>query len=41
MTEYAFAKEMTMASDVKNVKLGVCKIMFDGVDLGFTKAALT
>ncbi|EGT88588.1 hypothetical protein ABNIH1_18950, partial [Acinetobacter baumannii ABNIH1] len=29
-----------MASDVKNVKLGVCKIMFDGVDLGFTKGGV-
>lgn len=28
-------------SDVKNVKLGVCRITFDGVDLGYTKGGVT
>lgn len=29
-----------MASDTNNVKLGVCKITFDGVDLGYTKGGV-
>lgn len=29
-----------MASDIKNVKLGVCKVTFDGVDLGYTKGGV-
>lgn len=29
-----------MASDTKNVKLGVCKVFFDGVDLGYTKGGV-
>jgi len=29
-----------MASDTKNVKLGVCKIFFDSQDLGFTKGGV-
>lgn len=29
-----------MASDTKNVKLGVCKIFFDGEDLGYTKGGV-
>ena len=28
-------------SDVKNVKLGVCRVLFDGVDLGYTKGGVT
>lgn len=27
-------------SDIKNVKLGVCKVTFDGVDLGYTKGGV-
>jgi hypothetical protein len=29
-----------MASDTKNVKLGVCKISFGGVDLGYTQGGV-
>lgn len=29
-----------MASDIENVKLGVCKITFDGQDLGYTKGGV-
>lgn len=29
-----------MASDTKNVKVGVCRIYFDGVDLGYTKGGV-
>lgn len=29
-----------MASDTKNVKLGVCLVTFDGVDLGYTKGGV-
>jgi hypothetical protein len=29
-----------MASDTKNVKLGVCKAFFDGIDLGYTKGGV-
>ncbi|CCG43293.1 hypothetical protein [Magnetospirillum molischianum] len=29
-----------MASDTKNVKLGVCKITFGGTDLGYTKGGV-
>ncbi|MGF7174718.1 hypothetical protein [Azospirillum doebereinerae] len=29
-----------MASDTKNVKLGVCSVLFDGVDLGYTKGGV-
>ncbi len=29
-----------MASDIKNVKLGVCKVLFGGVDLGYTKGGV-
>jgi len=29
-----------MASDTKNVKLGVCRIYFDNVDLGYTKGGV-
>jgi len=29
-----------MASDTANVKLGVCKVTFDGVDLGYTKGGV-
>lgn len=29
-----------MASDTQNVKLGVCKVYFDGVDLGYTKGGV-
>lgn len=29
-----------MASDTKNVKLGVCKVFFDGVDLGYTQGGV-
>lgn len=29
-----------MANEAKNVKLGVCKVVFDGVDLGFTKGGV-
>ena len=29
-----------MASDIKNVKLGVCKVIFDGQDLGCTKGGV-
>lgn len=29
-----------MASNTKNVKLGVCKVFFDGVDLGYTKGGV-
>lgn len=29
-----------MASDTKNVKLGVCVVSFDGVDLGYTKGGV-
>lgn len=28
-------------SDVKNVKLGVCRVLFDGQDLGFTKGGVS
>lgn len=30
----------TPKSDVKNVKLGVCRVLFDGQDLGFTKGGV-
>lgn len=29
-----------MASDTKNVKLGVCKVFFDGIDLGYTQGGV-
>lgn len=29
-----------MASDTKNVKLGVCSVFFDGVDLGYTQGGV-
>lgn len=29
-----------MASNTRNVKLGVCKVFFDGVDLGYTKGGV-
>ncbi|MCL2874776.1 MAG: hypothetical protein FWF12_00480 [Betaproteobacteria bacterium] len=29
-----------MASDIKNVKLGVCKVSFGGKDLGYTKGGV-
>jgi len=29
-----------MASDTKNVKLGVCRVLFDGQDLGYTKGGV-
>lgn len=29
-----------MASDTKNVKLGVCQVLYDGVDLGLTKGGV-
>ena len=29
-----------MASDIKNVKLGVCTVKFGGVDLGYTKGGV-
>lgn len=29
-----------MASDIKNVKLGVCKVLFDNVDLGYTQGGV-
>jgi len=29
-----------MASDTKNVKLGVCSVSFNGVDLGYTKGGV-
>lgn len=29
-----------MASDTKNVKLGVCKVLFNGEDLGYTKGGV-
>lgn len=29
-----------MASDTKNVKLGVCKVLFDGQDLGYTQGGV-
>lgn len=29
-----------MASDTKNVKLGVCTVTFDGTDLGYTKGGV-
>jgi hypothetical protein len=29
-----------MASDTKNVKLGPCKVFYDGVDLGYTKGGV-
>lgn len=29
-----------MASSTNNVKLGVCKVLFDGVDLGYTKGGV-
>lgn len=29
-----------MGSSTKNVKLGVCKVIYDGVDLGFTKGGV-
>jgi hypothetical protein len=29
-----------MASDIKNVKLGVCKVTFGGTDLGYTKGGV-
>lgn len=29
-----------MASDTKNVKLGVCKVLYDSVDLGYTKGGV-
>lgn len=29
-----------MASDTKNVKLGVCSVYFDGVDLGYTQGGV-
>lgn len=29
-----------MASDTKNVKIGVCKVTFDGQDLGYTKGGV-
>lgn len=29
-----------MASDTRNVKLGVCKVLFDGVDLGYTQGGV-
>lgn len=29
-----------MASNTRNVKLGVCKVFYDGVDLGFTKGGV-
>ena len=31
---------MATTSDTKNVKLGVCKVLFDGVDLGYTKGGV-
>lgn len=30
----------TTTSDVKNVKLGVCRVLFDGQDMGFTKGGV-
>lgn len=30
-----------MANDAKNVKLGVCRVLFDGKDLGFTKGGVS
>ena len=29
-----------MASDTRNVKLGVCKLYYDGIDLGYTKGGV-
>ncbi len=29
-----------MASDIKNVKLGVCTVKFNNVDLGYTKGGV-
>lgn len=29
-----------MGSDIKNVKLGVCKVIWNGVDLGYTKGGV-
>jgi hypothetical protein len=29
-----------MASDTRNVKLGVCQVFFDGIDLGYTKGGV-
>ena len=29
-----------MPSDTKNVKIGVCKVTYDGVDLGYTKGGV-
>jgi hypothetical protein len=29
-----------MASDTRNVKIGVCKVFFDGIDLGYTKGGV-
>lgn len=29
-----------MASDTQNVKLGVCKVLYNGVDLGYTKGGV-
>lgn len=29
-----------MANDAKNVKLGVCRVIYDGKDLGFTKGGV-
>lgn len=31
---------MSGMSDIKNVKIGVCKVFFDGVDLGFTQGGV-
>ena len=31
---------MATTSDVKNVKLGVCRVLFGGTDLGFTKGGV-
>jgi hypothetical protein len=28
-------------SDTKNVKLGVCKVFYDGKDLGYTQAGVS
>jgi len=31
---------MAGSSDVRNIKLGVCRVMFGGVDLGYTKGGV-
>jgi hypothetical protein len=40
MGEAVAEGECAMASSTENVKLGVCNVLFDGIDLGFTKGGV-